>query len=666
MNRKEPTSFSLLSESEVDSFFSRAKEESSSVSNVEAISETSERHADASADKGPDAIEIAQKKVKQDTSLRRAEAAGNATKKAAAFIESCRESVSRKFKKFDEWMPALCHSVIDQLLSGMEAKDVLELSLLKSIPSMEEDPRPCTLVLDSKGIQHGRFLKNAINKTNHHAPLDSVKVNRSLSENGAVLLNETGGLDVSINLQVANMVTRIRHNLQESFVSDQHESRSVALAKIQTTLSRSIRELKEMPLRSQIGWIKSIQGRLVYCALLDVRIGDICDIKLGNGDRIAEVIGIKDGEVILAPFGDVEGLSSGLIVVPRGHKVTVPVGKGLLSRVIGPLGNVVDNKGPLKDVQHVGVESASVAPMDRPLISERMETGVRAIDLASLLGRGQRLAVFGSAGTGKTSLLSSIARNADADVIVVALVGERGREIREFLDRHLPEHTRSRIVCIVSTSEAPAIERLYAVHSANRIAEHFRDEGKSVLLLVDSMTRVARALRELGLEAGEPPMRRGFPASVYSALPKIIERAGTSKLGSITALYTVLKEGEDSEDPIVEEVASLTDGHISLSRDLAQRGQYPAIDVLQSMSRLMSEIASESHQKDAQTMRRLMARYRDAELLIQIGEYVAGSDQELDRAVDVYSNLNELLAQEPEERASFEKSLRRLSKVVRR
>ncbi len=431
-----------------------------------------------------------------------------------------------------------------------------------------------------------------------------------------------------------------------------------------TKLSAAKQRIQTARLNRQIGWVKGIRGSIVSASISHVRVGDICEIKDSETTRLAEVVGFEDDVALLGPFSSIQGIQKRALIMPVGHDIMVPTGEGLLGRVIGPLGAPIDNQGALQGVEHSSVRGTSVGAMERPLISEPLETGIKAIDAALLLGGGQRIGVFGPAGVGKSNLLSALARGTNADVIVIGLIGERAREVREFLDRQLPAEDRKRIVCVVSTSERPPMERLYAVHTANRVAEGFRDAGKSVLLLVDSLTRVARALRELGLSAGEPPTRRGFPASVYTALPGIIERAGRTDVGSITAIYTVLTEGEMQDDPIAEEVRSLTDGHIILSRELSERGQYPAIDVLSSISRLMADLATPEHTEAAKTMRRLLSRYAEVEMLIQIGEYSPGADRELDQAVANYDEFQRFLRQTPQEAFKLSETLDHLDAII--
>ena len=429
-------------------------------------------------------------------------------------------------------------------------------------------------------------------------------------------------------------------------------------------LASAVKAVQNAQLYGRIGWVNSIRGAIVRATISKTHVGEICEIQDANTTILAEVIGFEGDDVLLGPFGSIQGLEKRALVFPAQKSIMIPIGEGLLGRVIGPLGHPMDDHGPLENVTRTSVLGTKIEAMDRPLITEALVTGVKAVDCSILMGKGQRIGIFGPPGVGKSNLLSTLARNGQADVIVIALVGERAREVREFLDRHLPASERHKVVCVVSTSESPPMERYYAAHTANRVAESFRDAGKSVLLLVDSLTRVARALREIGLSSGEPPTRRGYPASVYSALPSIIERAGKTKLGAITALYTVLTEGEIQEDPIAEEVRSLTDGHIILSRELAERGQYPAIDILSSISRLMSDIATKGHIKSAQKMRGLLSRYAEVELLIQIGEYKPGADAELDQAVSCYEEFQALLKQAPDETSTLEETIAHLEAIL--
>jgi ATP synthase in type III secretion protein N len=402
--------------------------------------------------------------------------------------------------------------------------------------------------------------------------------------------------------------------------------------------------------RPQLGRVQEVKGAILRAVLPRAAVGSVFEIRGGRTGCLAEVIGTERDCAILSPLGSTAGLSAGLSVRLVADTLSVSVGKALLGRVLNGLGEPIDQLGPLTTATRRPARAATPDPISRPLIDRPLSTGVRAIDAFCAIGRGQRLGIFGPPGVGKSVLLSALARNSDADAIVIGLIGERGREVREFIDRSLPPEHRSRTVVVAATSDRPPLERLYAAQTATAIAEDLRDRGMSVLLLVDSLTRVARALREIGLAAGEPPTRRGYPASVYAALPQLIERSGRTQAGDITALYTVLVEGDGEGDPIAEEVRSLTDGHIQLSAAIAERGRYPAIDVLTSLSRLMSEIASDEARSLARQARAALAKYAEIELLVQVGEYRRGSDPEADHAIAVRPALEAFLAQNLDER----------------
>jgi ATP synthase in type III secretion protein N len=401
--------------------------------------------------------------------------------------------------------------------------------------------------------------------------------------------------------------------------------------------------------RPVMGRVLGISGAILQAMLGSAPVGAICQIGDATTGTLAEVIGLRDGVALLSPFGTTQGLVGGAAVRMIAPSLSLPVGISLLGRVVSGLGQPMDGRGPLTGTTLRQARAASPDAVSRPLIDTRLATGLRALDAFCTFGRGQRLGIFGAPGAGKSVLLAALARKCNADVIVIGMIGERGREVREFVERRLPQSHRARTVVVASTSDRPPLERIYAAHYATAIAEDLRDQGKSVLLLIDSLTRVARGLREVGLSAGEPPTRRGYPASVYAALPELIERSGRTAKGDITAVYTVLMEGDGEGDPIAEEVRSLTDGHIMLSPAIAARGRYPAIDVMTSLSRLMPDVASKDEIRIAARARALLAKYAEIELLVQVGEYRAGSDAEADRAIAANSAIETFLTQGIEE-----------------
>jgi len=404
-------------------------------------------------------------------------------------------------------------------------------------------------------------------------------------------------------------------------------------------------------------------GTLIKVRGLAARVGDMCDLAgLSSTFALqAEVVGLGPDYALLAPLGSMHGLSTSVAAISRGRAPEVPVGEHLLGRVLDGMGRPMDGLAALDGGVAQPVYASPPDPLARPMIAHPLPVGVRAIDGLLCCGVGQRIGIFAPAGCGKSTLLGMIACNAQADVNVVALIGERGREVQEFIHDCLGEQGMKKTVLVVATSDRPALERARAALVATAIAEYFREQGKSVMLLVDSVTRYARALREIGLAGGEPPTRRAFPPSVFTALPQLFERAGMSARGAITAFYTVLEDGEDSDDPIAEEVRSLLDGHIVLSRKLAGSGHFPAIDVLASVSRVMSRVAQPQHQQHAARARALLTRYKDMEMLIRLGEYKPGHDVEADAAVRLHPGLQAFLRQATHENTPFHDCLRRLA-----
>ncbi|TGQ68248.1 MAG: FliI/YscN family ATPase [Mesorhizobium sp.] len=426
--------------------------------------------------------------------------------------------------------------------------------------------------------------------------------------------------------------------------------------------------LRDDASRPRKGRVKRVTGTVIHATMEEARIGEICELvdpRTGNTTR-AEVVGLMDEMAILVPLGDLAGLSSLTEVIATGKDQRVPVGPGLLGRVISALGEPLDGK-PLSPDGIVGsypVNAYPPSPLERSLISEPIQLGIRALDGLLTCARGQRVGIFGEPGVGKSILLSDIVSGTDADVAVVALVGERGREVREFLEHQLGPEGRQRAIVVVATSDRPAIERVKAAYVATSIAEYFRDQGKHVLLAMDNITRFARAQREIGLASGEAPTRRGFPSSLFAVLPRLLERSGPGRVGSITSLYNVLLEGDGTLDPVAEEIQALLDGHVFLSNELAQRNHFPAIDILRSRSRLMDAVVPPAHRSDAGRLRELLARYADVELLLRVGEYEKGSDAVADEAVAKIDAINAFLRQASATRESIEKTRQRMREIV--
>ncbi|WP_122550115.1 FliI/YscN family ATPase [Pseudomonas viridiflava] len=440
---------------------------------------------------------------------------------------------------------------------------------------------------------------------------------------------------------------------------------SEALAALIGGLNQRLQRAQPRPMH---GTLRSIRGVLLRASVAGVRIGELCLLRdPGNGRELsAEVIGFDEDDAILSPIGSMEGLSTRTRIIATGQAMGVQVGDALLGRVISPMGEFLD--GPALTatlgLQRYPLHAEPPAPFSRQRIVEPLSLGVRAIDSLLTVACGQRMGIFGEPGVGKSSLLASIVRNSDADVIVIGLIGERGREVRELLEGQLDEAARARTVAVVATSDRPAAERVRAAYVATAQAEYHRDQGRNVLLLMDSLTRFARAQREIGLAVGEPPTRRGYPPSFFSALPRLLERAGPGPTGSITALYTVLTEGDAAMDPVAEETRSILDGHIVLSAELAQRDHFPAIDVLHSRSRLMEQVASAAHRQLASRMRELIARRQAIELLIQVGEYAAGSDPLADEAIARHAAIEAFLRQPAAEHDTLAHTLAHMRKVL--
>lgn len=425
-------------------------------------------------------------------------------------------------------------------------------------------------------------------------------------------------------------------------------------------------ELKHESVLVRTGKVFEVVGTLIRASGLDVRLGELCDLEDARGRKLqrAEVVGFGKGGAVLSPFGGLTGVSDSTRVVGTGKPLAVEVGPNLLGRVISGLGDPIDGKGPVVGVEERMVFSDPPDPMSRALIGNPMYTGVRVIDGLLTLGEGQRMGIFAPAGAGKSTLLGMLARGAECDVNVIALIGERGREVREFIEYVLGEEGMARSVVVCATSDRSSIERAKAAYVATAVAEYFRDRGQKVLLMMDSLTRFARAQREIGLAAGEPPARRGFPPSVFAELPRLLERTGMGATGSITALYTVLAEDESGGDPIAEEVRGLLDGHMILSRRIAAKNQYPAIDVLGSVSRVMTQVVGTEHVAMAGSLRSLMAKYDEVEMLLQVGEYKPGNDALADTAVDRIEHIRAFLNQATTDLRPFDETFGQLESLV--
>ncbi len=411
------------------------------------------------------------------------------------------------------------------------------------------------------------------------------------------------------------------------------------------------------------GRVHEIVGLLVRASLEDAFVGELCQIHNTRGGETvkAEVVGFQGGDALLMPLGGLTNIGPSSEVVSTGKCLSVRVGEGLLGRVLDGLGEPMDGKGPLDCVEEYPVSAAPPDPLTRQRVTKPISIGVRAIDSLLSCGEGQRVGLFAAAGVGKSTLLGMIARNTEADVNVISLIGERGREVRDFLEQDLGPEGMKRSVVVCATSDKPSLVRLKGAFVATAIAEYFRDQGKKVMLMMDSVTRFARAQREVGLACGEPPARAGYTPSVFAELPKLLERTGNSDKGSITAFYTVLVAGDDMNEPVADEVRSILDGHIVLSRDMAARGHYPAISVLDSVSRVMSAVATKAHRDSATRMRGLLATYEKQKDLILLGAYQRGSDKNVDAAIDNVDRINEFLKQGTHEPSDFQSTVAQLT-----
>ena len=417
--------------------------------------------------------------------------------------------------------------------------------------------------------------------------------------------------------------------------------------------------VKQKTYFKRLGKVVNVVGLTIESNGPDAKLDDLCRIIVDKDENrfiMAEVIGFKDGKTLLMPFETTEGIGSGCIVENMGYPLSVSVGEDMLGLTLDGLGRPIDGS------EYIGtdtyrIDAPSPDPLSREIITEPLPLGVKAVDGLITLGKGQRIGIFAGSGVGKSTLLGMFARNTKADINVIALIGERGREVREFIERDLGEEGMKRSVLVVATSDKPALVRRKAAQTATAIAEYFRDQGNDVLLMMDSLTRSSMAQREIGLASGEPPVTRGYPPSVYAEMPKLLERAGNSDKGSITGLYTVLVDGDDFNEPITDTARSILDGHIMLDRKLGHKNHYPAIDVLQSISRCMSQIATSEHKAAAGKLKNVLATYNEAEDLINIGAYKSGANKNIDYAIEKIDAINEFLCQDVDSKYSFDEEL---------
>lgn len=425
--------------------------------------------------------------------------------------------------------------------------------------------------------------------------------------------------------------------------------------------------LKNESLGTYVGKITKIVGLRIESNGPLSKIGDICEIESLDKTQtvLAEVVGVEGLNVYLLPYTDLEGIGFGSKVTNLNHVLEIPVGKNMLGRIVDPLGRPIDGRGEIETREVYSVKGTRINPFERPRIQEILSLGVRSIDSLLTMGKGQRCGIFAGSGVGKSTLMGMIARNVKADINVIALVGERGREVNEFIEKDLGPEGLARSIVVVATSDESAMMRSKCALSATTIAEYFRDQGLDVLLMMDSLTRFAMAEREIGLSVGESPIARGYTPSIYTALPKLLERAGNTQKGSITGLYTVLVEGDDSNEPISDTVRGIIDGHVMLSRKIAMKNHYPAIDILASISRLMSDIATDQHKKMASKIRQLMAIYQENEDLLSIGAYKSGSNPSLDESIKKIQSINRFLVQEVSEVSSFDESIKSMENVLK-
>jgi flagellum-specific ATP synthase len=424
------------------------------------------------------------------------------------------------------------------------------------------------------------------------------------------------------------------------------------------------KQLLDKSYEKEIGRVVKMVGLTLEASGPNANLNDVCYIS-GDGlkqKKAAEVVGFREDRILLMPYDDMNGVGVGSLVENTGAEFKVPVGAELLGKTLDGLGNPMDEE-ELCCSEYYSAEAPPPDPLKRKIIDEVLPLGVKAVDSMLTVGKGQRIGIFAGSGVGKSTLLGMFARNTKADINVIALIGERGREVREFIERDLGEEGMKRSVLVVATSDKPALIRKKAAKTATAIAEYFRDQGKDVLLMMDSLTRFSMAQREIGLASGEPPVSRGYPPSVYSEMPKLLERAGNSENGSITGLYTVLVDGDDFNEPITDTARSILDGHIMLSRKLGHKNHYPAIDILQSISRVMSSIVTREHKAAAGKLKNVLATYQEAEDLINIGAYKSGSNADIDYAITKIKEVNAFLQQDVNEKLNFDEEIRLLMEI---
>lgn len=431
-------------------------------------------------------------------------------------------------------------------------------------------------------------------------------------------------------------------------------------------INEIIDAVQEIDTFKRYGKVLRVIGLLIESEGPATHIGEVCYIHATtNGQPIlAEVVGFSNENIILMPYAEVTEIGPGCLVEATGQPLMVKIGKGLIGHVIDPLGHRLDGMSLPSGLTNYATERTPPNPMSRKPIDEPIQVGVKAIDAMLTVGKGQRIGIFAGSGVGKSTLLGMIARSSSADINVIALVGERGREVREFVERDLGEEGLKRTIVVAATSDQPALMRIKGAYTATAISEYFREQGYNVNLMMDSVTRVAMAQREIGLATGEPPTTKGYTPSVFATLPKLLERTGTSARGSITAFYTVLVDGDDMNEPIADTVRGILDGHFILSRKLAERGQYPSIDILQSVSRVMHHIIEDKHKKSAEQVRSLMALYEENKDLIQIGAYKPGTDKQIDTAITYNPKINQFLQQEINEQCSLEDTVKMLKNLL--